>query len=91
MQEDNLKDEGAKSNIANHPVSSRFICEHCEEEWEIEFKCKQCSDKMITEFVEKPNLHWSGAPGDDEMELGEEDVYTGNVCGNCCRCHENGC
>lgn len=26
-------------------VSRRFTCDHCEETWEIAYKCKKCSDK----------------------------------------------
>jgi len=72
-------------------VSIRFTCDHCEEDWEIEFKCKDCSDKIITVECEVPNLHWCGYPIEDEYVMGKESVSSGNVCGNCCSCHENGC
>ena len=53
-------------------VSTRFICDCCDEEWEIEFMCEKCSNRMeaIT----------------DECGF-EVDYARADVCGNCCDCH----
>jgi len=89
MQNDDLKNHNPTD--ANNVLAAVFTCDHCEEEWEIGFKCNECSDKIITVQSELPNLHWSGYPIEDEYVMGDENVSTGNVCGNCCSCHENGC
>ena len=63
-----------------------FTCDHCQETWDLRFKCETCSDKLELVECEVPNIHWSGTPSDDEFILGEEMVNTGNVCRNCCNC-----
>jgi hypothetical protein len=63
-------------------------CDCCGEEWEETFFCKKCSNKYVgTETVESPRLDWCGWPPQDEMEWVEEDVFSGDVCMNCCTCH----
>jgi hypothetical protein len=91
MNEEQNINEPQNPAFLQGAVSSRFTCDHCGENWEIEFKCKDCSDKIITIQSERPNLHWSGYPIEDEYIMGDENVSSGNVCGNCCSCHENGC
>ena len=84
------ENENDSANGTKPLVSRRFVCDHCEQEWEIDFKCPKCSDKLITVEGFTPKLDWSGSPFEDEMEWGEEDEYTGDVCYNCCNCQFNG-
>lgn len=36
--------EGTKED---HKISGCFTCDHCEENWESDYKCNKCSDKWI--------------------------------------------
>jgi hypothetical protein len=77
------------SNEANSQLAAVFTCDYCEQEFDISYKCPECSDKVIEVESELPNLHWSGFPIEDEYVLGKEMEWTGNVCGNCCDCYKN--
>lgn len=47
-----LKDyEREQLYIAN--VSRRFTCDHCNEDWEVDYKCDKCSDKGMVSW--RPN------------------------------------
>lgn len=67
-----------------HLLVAVFTCDHCEQEWDIGYKCLECSDKAILVEYEAPNLYSSGCPIEAEYVLREEIEWTGNVCGNCC-------
>lgn len=73
----------------NEDINKQFICDHCGQVFEINYKCEKCSDKIVTELVEKRNLNFFGYPSSDEYFFEEEDFFTGNVCGNCCICSDN--
>ena len=67
----------------------KITCDCCGEEWEESFFCKKCSHKFIgTKWEETPKVMWDGSGNDMEWE--EVDQFTGDVCGNCCRCHLRG-
>ena len=58
-----------------------LICDNCEEEWEKEFFCEKCSQKMVEVDCEE----W-----DDDHQfytIGTEMESTGDVCKNCCHRH----
>jgi hypothetical protein len=61
-------------------------CDWCDEEWEETFFCKKCSNKYLgTDLVKTPKSIYYGVG--EEMEMTEEDIFSGDVCFNCCRCH----
>ena len=61
-------------------------CDACEETWEDEFFCKQCSSDGELIEREVPDPMWDGFPGKDMMTV-EEWEPNGNICFNCCYCH----
>jgi hypothetical protein len=62
------------------------FCDCCNEEHEETFFCEECSNEYIG-TTESPRLFFYSWL-EDEMEWIEEDVFSGDVCMNCCTCHE---
>lgn len=57
-------------------VSGTFICDVCDCEHEMNYKCVKCSGKAYI------NTH-----EDVFGDITSEWTYSGDVCGNCCNCH----
>ena len=68
-------------------AEKRKTCDACGEEWEESFFCARCSSKGEFQTVMNPNPFWDGVPGEEYVEE-EEWVFYGDVCMNCCGCHE---
>ena len=66
------------------------ICDACGEKWEDDFFCLDCSDQLYTEEEEVPNIHWCGAPDEEEYVLEDVTYSTGDICKNCCTCQFRG-
>ncbi len=71
----NSKEEHSEAlNIAD--VSGTFICDVCDCEHDMSYKCAKCSNKAYI------NTH-----EDVCGYITSEWAYSGDVCGNCCNCH----
>lgn len=67
-------------------TESRVSCDCCDETWEKEFFCPNCSHRIQVRQELVPNLMWDGLPSDAMVW---EDVHdlVGNICFNCCTCY----
>lgn len=75
-------------NISTNKEKRFFICDNCGQEFEIDYMCEKCSDKIIEEETEVLNLSWNGLNTECEFIIDTEPIWTGNICLNCCSCNQ---
>jgi hypothetical protein len=75
-------------NISTNKEKRFFICDICDQEFEIDYMCEKCSDKIIEEETEVPNLQWNGLDTECEFITEIEPIWIGDVCLNCCNCKQ---
>lgn len=73
-------------------TEKKLICDVCGEEWEEDFFCPKCSNQIYEEEVEVTRDElpdWDGDPRyADYPVIVTELRCSGDVCYNCCNCHE---